>query len=191
MRLKIQLVAVLLGLIALSSMSAAADKKNDLVNCIWHNGNPMDPRDCNELRRYEAKKQADAERGRQLLEKSRKEVAQHKAEQDVLQAQHQAAIDAADKKRVEELARQEEEAQKYREQMAREGAAEEEALKKKCGKDYRSLRIGMSFERVEQCFEALDLEATTKTENGVIQTYSSTFFLISFMNGQVISYTRQ
>lgn len=69
---------------------------------------------------------------------------------------------------------------------------EEDAVKKnKCGKDFMALRVGMTFDRVEECNEALSYVTETTGKDGLVETYRSTFYLIRFSNDQVVSFTRR
>lgn len=68
---------------------------------------------------------------------------------------------------------------------------EEADKKKRCGKDYMALRIGMHFDRVEQCFEALSYVTDTVSGGGTVETYRSTFYLLHFSNGVMVGYTRR
>lgn len=67
---------------------------------------------------------------------------------------------------------------------------EQAARKRKCGKDFEALRIGMSLDRYEECTEALDYVTETVTKTGIVKTYRSTFYLIQSAGGKIISYTR-
>jgi Zn-dependent M32 family carboxypeptidase len=79
-------------------------------------------------------------------------LVREKAERDRLLAEQEA-------KRQEELRRQHDEV------AAAEASeeAEQNALRKKCGKDFNRVRVGMKFARVEQCAGPLELRAETAT----------------------------
>lgn len=78
--------------------------------------------------------------------------------------------------------------QKTIEQEQRE---EDAAKKSKCGKDFMALRVGMTLDRFEECHEALSYVTETTDKNGLIETYRSTFYIIHFAKGRVVSYTRR
>ena len=77
--------------------------------------------------------------------------------------------------------------QKTVEQVQRE---DEKELKRKCGKDYMRLRIGMTIDRLEQCYGATYVTETV-SKGGVIETYRTTFDWVHVKNDRVISYTRR
>ena len=77
--------------------------------------------------------------------------------------------------------------QKTVEQIQRE---EEAALKRKCGKDYMVLRIGMKIERLEECYGAVYITETV-TKDGAIETYRTMFDMVNVKNGKVVSYTKR
>ena len=69
---------------------------------------------------------------------------------------------------------------------------EEEAVqKRKCGKDFKALRVGMTVDRFEECNEALSYVTDTVGKGGVVETYRSTFYFIHAQQGRVVSYTRR
>lgn len=70
-------------------------------------------------------------------------------------------------------------------------AEEREARRRKCGKDFEALRIGMTLDRYEECTEALDHVTQTVTQAGTTETYRSTFYLIQARDGRIVSYTRR
>lgn len=77
--------------------------------------------------------------------------------------------------------------QKTVEQIQRE---EDSALKRKCGKDYGALRIGMSIKRLEECTGAVLLTQTVD-KAGRVDTYRTNFDWVNVQNGKVISYTER
>lgn len=68
---------------------------------------------------------------------------------------------------------------------------EDAAKKRKCGKDFMALRVGMTFDRFEACNEALSYVTETTDKSGLVETYRSTFYIIHFSNDRVVSYTRR
>lgn len=79
---------------------------------------------------------------------------------------------------------------KRQQESFQEDAREEAAQKRKCGKDYMTLRIGMKIERLEECYGAIYLTETT-SKSGVTETYRTTFDLVQVKDGRVVSYTRR
>lgn len=69
---------------------------------------------------------------------------------------------------------------------------EEEAVqKRKCGKDFQQLRVGMSVQRFEDCYEALSYVNDTVSGGGGVETYRSTFYFIYVKNDRIVGYTRR
>lgn len=69
---------------------------------------------------------------------------------------------------------------------------EEDAVKKrKCGKDFMALRVGMTRDRFEECNEGLSYVTETTDKDGLIETYRSTFYYVHFSKDRVVSYTRR
>lgn len=79
------------------------------------------------------------------------------------------------------------------EQRAARDMQEEERAERqrKCGKDFEALRIGMSFERYEECTEEPSLIGEAVTKDGMIENYRGTFYLIRVQNGRIVGYTRR
>lgn len=67
---------------------------------------------------------------------------------------------------------------------------EQAARKRKCGKDFEALRIGMTLDRYEECTEALAYVTETVSKTGVVKTYRSTFYLIHSADGKIVAYSR-
>lgn len=67
---------------------------------------------------------------------------------------------------------------------------EQAALKRQCGKDYMTLRVGMKIKRLEQCLGAI-YETETVTAKGRIVTYRTTFDWVYVQNGIVTGYTER
>lgn len=77
--------------------------------------------------------------------------------------------------------------QKTIEQIHRE---EEAAQKRKCGKDYMTIRIGMSIGRLEDCHGAAYVTDTV-SKDGIVETYRTMFDWVYVKNGRVIGYTKR
>lgn len=78
--------------------------------------------------------------------------------------------------------------QKTVQQVERE---EEAAQKKKCGKDFGKLRVGMTLERYEECTDGVIFMTETVSKGAVVETYRSTFYYIHATNGRIVAYTRR
>jgi hypothetical protein len=69
---------------------------------------------------------------------------------------------------------------------------EQAAMKKKCGKDYQQLRVGMSLQRFDDCTEGGATFVTdTMTAGGLVETYRSRFYIINVKGDRIVSYTRR
>jgi hypothetical protein len=100
----------------------------------------------------------------------------------------------AEETRAQQLEREfaeEQAALDIRQQAAlKEQDKEEAAQKRKCGKDYGVLRIGMSIDRLQDCMGAVYVTKTVR-KDGVIETYRTMFDLVNVKDGKVISYTER
>ena len=172
--------------VALISSSAWASGE-DLGNCLTRDGVRIEQNVCEILRKEKSVEDAHQKRQAEYLDQSRHQ----QAERDAEKAKKQAIVDAEDRKRVAELARQEAENKRYRDQVARDEAKEESAKKRKCGKDFMALRVGMALDRFEECHEALSHVTDTVSKDGKVETYRSTFYLINAKDGRIVSYTKR
>lgn len=68
---------------------------------------------------------------------------------------------------------------------------EEADKKRRCGKDFMALRIGMTLDRLEQCYEEPAFVTETVGKGGRVETYRGTFYFIHVRNGRVVGYTRR
>jgi preprotein translocase subunit SecD len=167
----------------------------DLVNCLWPNGKPIDPRVCTSLRKTvveKAEQQAQWEAQRQadqaMIAKRQEEQAQLKAVAD------QKAME--DKKRWdEEQAAKKAELDKYLADQQRQEDREEarvrkidEARRKACGDDYSNPRIGMTIQRAQQCVADFKLKGQINRADGVVSTYMAGHAYAHVMNGKIISW---
>ncbi len=66
--------------------------------------------------------------------------------------------------------------------------AEEEALQKQCGSDYKNLKIGMKIDRVQKCVAEFFLRGQVKTKNGVVDHYSRDGKHLYVKNGRVVAW---
>lgn len=65
------------------------------------------------------------------------------------------------------------------------------AMKRKCGKDYEQLRVGMTLDRFEECNGATSYVTETVGKGGVVETWQSTFYWIHVQSGRIVGYTRR
>lgn len=66
--------------------------------------------------------------------------------------------------------------------------AEEEALQKQCGNDYKNLRVGMKLDRVQKCVAEFFLRGQMKTKKGVVDHYSRGGTYLYVKNGRVVAW---
>lgn len=171
----------------------------DLENCMWRNGYPMSEKQCADIREevarfgYQPKTQPSKkiEMGAEELAALYKQREVDRIEYQAKKAQEQAAAEEKENKRIAEIARQEAENKRNREQMARDEEKEEVVKKRKCGKDYMALRVGMTLERIDQCYEEPAYVTGTVSKGGVVETYRGAFYFIYVQNGRVVGYTRR
>jgi hypothetical protein len=77
--------------------------------------------------------------------------------------------------------------QKTVEQLQRD---EEDAQKRKCGKDFMAIRIGMKIKRLEECHGATYVTERV-SKDGVIKIYQTMFDMVEVKNGRIVSYTKR
>lgn len=66
--------------------------------------------------------------------------------------------------------------------------ANEEALQKQCGNDYKNLRVGMKLDRVQKCVAEFFLRGQVKTKNGVVDHYTRGDSYIYVKKGKVVAW---
>lgn len=162
----------------------------DLVNCRWKDGREMDSRDCATFRRVAAEDKAKEDAYKKMESEYHEQFQLKQAERAAEKAKQQAIIEEGNQKRVAEMARQEAENKRARDEWERKEAKEEVARKRKCGKDYNTLRIGMTLDHLEQCVGAIYMTKTVG-KGGVVATYRTMFDWVHVQNGRVISYTER
>ncbi len=176
--------------VAMACFCVAANA-NDIENCRWKDGRAMSAKDCDLFRKLKAEDDAKAAAYRQR-EAARLDVERHRVEQRKNDA---AANVAKESDRAAQLRREhdEEKAQnaKLRDVAMKAQADEREARRRKCGKDFEALRIGMTLDRYEECTEAVDHVTQTVSQSGVTEVYRSTFYLIQARDGRIVSFTRR
>lgn len=168
----------------------------DLENCIWRDGHKISEKNCNEFRQevkregLKPTKQMLEERATADKERQDNWIVRQKAEQE-RKIQDEEHKKKTEREWRENNAREEAETVHYREQLARDEARDEAAKKLKCGKDFGQLRVGMTLERIDQCYEEPAYITDTVGKGGVVETYRGTFYFIYVQNGRVIGYTRR
>lgn len=176
---------MILAVVLISSSAWASGE--DLKNCLTRDGVRVDQNVCEVLRKEKLEEDAFQKRQAEYLEQTRL----RQAERDAEKAERQAIIDEENRKRVAEMAREDAENKRYRDQIARDEAKEESVKKSKCGKDFMALRVGMTLDRFKECHEALAYVTETVGKDGTVETYRSTFYLIDAKGGRIVSYTKR
>lgn len=165
---------------------------NDTVNCKWRDGRDMSQSDCEFFRKRKAEDEAEQARYLQYEQERRQQWQQ---EQEALQRKAEerkardAELAAAAKRKIDQdLAEQRKAVEERRLQEEK----EEVARKKKCGKDFNALRIGLSIDRYEECsWGGLVYLTETVTGSGVVEIYRSPFYIIHARDGRIVSFTRR
>lgn len=100
----------------------------------------------------------------------------------------------AEETRTQQLEREfaEEQAVLKKRQVAalKEQDQEEAAQKRKCGKDFGAIRVGMAIARLQECTGAAYVTETV-SKDGVVETYQTQFDIVDVKNGKVVSYTKR
>lgn len=177
-----KLMILIVALIASNAWASG----EDLENCLTKDGVHMDMNICEILRKEKLEDVAYQKRQIEYREQLNLKQAEREAEK----AKQQAVIEEGNKKRIAEMSRQEAENKRYREQMERDEAKAETAKKRKCGKDYNTLRIGMTLDNLEQCVGAVYMTKTV-IKGGAVETYRTAFDWVHVQNGRVVSYTER
>jgi hypothetical protein len=195
--MKFVATAIMVFVASLSPYRVAAQGylQHDLVNCIWKGGQPMKERDCRIFRNQAAEDAASREHDRKLAEESERrsreaeakrqeELERFKARRDEILARENAEKEEARARTKASLDQSE------REEAARERreAANERSMKKTCGDDYRSPKVGMAIDRAKQCLGRLTLKGQVNRANGVISTYYGAGFFLHEMGGKVVAW---
>lgn len=164
---------------------------HDLLNCRWKDGREMSQRDCDLFRRLAAEDAAAEQRARAHAEASR----QRAEEDERVRAEKKAAAKAQEDQRTAErqakMAADEAEGKALRTRLDREDTAREAAVRKVCGKDYGSLRVGMALARYRQCNEDPSYVTQTVTQGRVMQTWRGTFNWLHIVDGVIVGYTER
>lgn len=160
----------LAGTLALTVTAHAAGP--DLVNCRYSNGLPIEPKSvCEALRRADERDRARAEQQRKYLEEVRRAEEELRAKRE---AEETAARELQAKRQREEEAERERQQRESEAEAARlqaERQRRQEELKKICGDDYRRVRTGMAFARVNQCAGPFRMVGQRNRADGVVTIY--------------------
>lgn len=175
-----KLIGVALVMVLASNAWAEGE---DLENCLYKNGVHIEYRLCNLLR--EEKAQDDVRRKRQA-----EELNQARSRADEQSANERAAKEARNKQLEREYAEEQAILKKRQDAALKEQEHEEAAQKRKCGKDYGAIRVGMAIDRLEECSGAVYVTETV-TKGGVIETYRTMFDMVDVKDGKVVSYTKR
>lgn len=117
-----------------------------------------------EERRLKKQKEEEEENAR-YLEYKKKELARQKQIEEEA-AKRQAERDAAEKERIKKV----------------------NSLKAECGEDYRRVRVGMQFSRVEKCVGNFHLTSQINRVDGILSTYENKSGFVHVMDGLVVSW---
>jgi hypothetical protein len=121
-------------------------------------------------REMEERKQAEAEEERkkqeEKLERIRSENAKRKAEDEAEMAAAEKRDRAAQKTRDAAIADR----------------------KARCGSDYKTPRIGMTIERVQECVGAVTLSSQVNRSDGIVSIYTYGTLWLNVMDGRVIAW---
>jgi len=133
----------------------------NLEICRWNTGNVIAPDYCEQLRKEKAFKDAEQNERNDRNAKLEREFAEEQSA----------------RKKIQQAALKEQE-------------QEEAAHKRKCGKDYMAIRIGMAIGRLEECHGASYVTKKV-SKDGVVETYQTIFDMVDVKNGKVVSYTKR
>lgn len=103
---------------------------------------------------------------------------------------------AAERERALEASRirglQEEEGRKKHEAeqavIDAQNEADDEALQKQCGNDYKNLRVGMKLDQVQKCVAEFFLRGQVETKNGVFDHYTRGDSYLYVKKGRVVAW---
>lgn len=188
-----------------------------LADCRYRNGSRIDADQCKRWQDKLAQVRAEIAAADRQIETDRREAdlqRQANADQRAAQAeQRQRAVEAA---RAEDEARRRSQAEKeaaWHKELAARAAAETErrraedarwaaetaaaeaadarrvaALRKACGKDYMTPRIGMPIERALQCLGKFRRTGQVNRKDGVLTTYTNGSAMLQEIDGKLVSW---
>lgn len=82
------------------------------------------------------------------------------------------------------------EAQQALDKANEEARMAEEALQKKCGRDYMRIAVGMAIARVVTCAGPLELTGQVNRPGGIVSTFEGPLGLVFAMGGKVVAWQR-
>lgn len=173
--------------------NAAQAAGEDLVNCRWPNGEAIDAKVCDLLRRLDAKDRAAAEVERQRQEQSRQRQEAEAAEAAVRKAQDDAIYQAAAEREAQARAQRVAAAAKLEAQAAaeeREARRQDRVRRKVCGSDYANPQVGMHMARVRNCVGDVVLLGQVNRAEGVVSTYRSGRLLLTVHKDRIVAWSR-
>lgn len=182
--------------VSLAAASAQARVEEDLINCIRMNGTSMDAETCRLYRKADPRVYK-----RQLWEASPEGQAVKKAEEDRIAREKAERAAKAEEERKKNLAaaqewkrRDDAEQAKIRRNWKETEEKYESAMRKQekaCGRDYQNPRIGMSYERAEQCLGVLSFHGEILAERGPTDVYKSQWYIVHFRGGKLVAAARR
>lgn len=198
-------IASLVGVLFIAISGAAMAMNGvDLQNCRFKDGSIISSPLCEKLRVSETKEVARKEKQKindvelesvRQQDKERRQAEKSQVEESYRaiaeeRAKKEAAIDA--KWAEEKKQRLAEEAQEERAERDRQNKRNADIKSKKeiCGADFGSPKIGMTFERAQQCVSKFRLSSQINRSDGVISMYSGGGFYINVMDGRIVAWTR-
>lgn len=183
---------------ALAAVSASASGAGeDLEQCRYNNGRPMDLRVCESLRKAAAR----SEVLRNHQQTSQREAAERNAEQQRMQLEKDAEDRRLQAERAEAYRAQREleqagarkaqqEQQDWEIAQERSAARLETKRKEECGQDYKAISIGMHIERAKRCVAPFKLIGQINRVDGVVSTYRSGEMYAHVMDQKIVSWGR-
>lgn len=114
----------------------------------------------------------------------RTEEAAAQAAADEREARERAAREQRDRLAAEQWQRENDERNRRAAEEQAKVAAEEEALRKKCGRDYGRMAVGMKWARVQQCSGSFALVR----QDAAGSVYESGDWLVRVQNGVVVTW---
>lgn len=194
---------ILLTAVALVSQNCLAEWKpidEDLDNCRWvKTGESMSEKLCNEFRAEVAHDKAVAERQKLYLERQREDRKNEEATRELERqeknkqlendwATEKKANEAANKKEIEAFEKKERAENKAAQLREKAAQSKENAIKDKCGVDYKTPQIGMKISRANECVGKFRLSAQINRADGVVSTYEGNGMYLHVMDGHIVSW---
>lgn len=184
-------IAFLCGL----AMTTVFAKGEDIERCLYNNGQPMDQRVCDTLRKKAAQDAAAAEKHKERMAAER---ALHDEQQAQAETKRQEVQREQEAKQAERRAKQEEQnatalkaqQEQIQWEKATAKAASERTAKQKaiCGDDYKSMRVGMTLDRAKECVADFKLKGQINRADGVVSTYRAGPIYLHVMDGKIVSW---